>query len=207
MLIITAGAAQAKPVTLLAFGDSLTQGYGLEQGDGLVPQLQGWLVAHGHDVSIINGGVSGDTTTGGLARIDWSLTPEVDAMMVILGGNDLLRGTEPALVKSNLDGILAAGKAHGLAMMLVGMQAATNYGAAYKQQFDALYPALAETYATVFVPSYFAALAGPEADPAAMRGMMQADGIHPNAQGVKKIVAALGPKVEELLARVPPDGN
>ncbi|QOL81557.1 arylesterase [Pseudooceanicola spongiae] len=196
-------AAQAEPVTLLAFGDSLTQGYGLEQGDGLVPQLQSWLAAHGAgDVTIINGGVSGDTTAGGLARIDWSLTPDIDAMMVILGGNDLLRGTDPAVTGANLDGILSEGQAKGVPMMLVGMQAAANFGADYKQQFDALYPELAARYDTVFVPSFYGALTGEDQDPAAMRGYLQADGIHPNPGGVQKIVEDLGPSVLELVARV-----
>ncbi|QPM90964.1 arylesterase [Pseudooceanicola algae] len=200
-----AAGAQADPVTLLAFGDSLTQGYGLQQGDGLVPQLQGWLAAEGREVTIINAGVSGDTTSGALARIDWSLTPDVDAMMVILGGNDLLRGTDPALTRSNLDAILQAGAARDLPMLLAGMQAATNYGAEYKADFDAIYPDLAENYDTVFVPSYLAPIMSSgddEAGPMVSRDLIQADGIHPNAAGVTRIVAALGPSVLELLDRV-----
>ncbi|KAA2313654.1 arylesterase [Pseudooceanicola sediminis] len=198
-----AGAAEQPAVTLLAFGDSLTQGYGLEQGDGLVPQLQSWLAAHGAGaVDIVNGGVSGDTTTGGLARIDWSLTPDIDAMMVILGGNDLLRGTDPAVTGANLDGILDAGQAKGLPMMLVGMQATANFGAGFKAEFDALYPDLAARYDTVFVPSFYAPLTGGSDDPVQMRNLLQADGIHPNRDGVSKIVATLGPAVLELLDRV-----
>jgi acyl-CoA thioesterase I len=123
-------------------------------------------------------------------------------MMVILGGNDLLRGTDPAVTGANLDGILSAGQAKGVPMMLVGMQAAANFGADYKQQFDALYPELAARYDTVFVPSFYGALTGADQDPAAMRGYLQADGIHPNPEGVQKIVEDLGPSVLELVARV-----
>lgn len=197
-------AAEAEgPVQLLAFGDSLTQGYGLPQGQGLVPQLEGWLTEQGRAVTVINGGVSGDTTAGGLSRIAWSLTPEVDAVLVILGGNDLLRGLAPEETRANLDGILAEITARDLPVMLVGMQAPGNYGAAYQQAFDALYPELAETYGAVFAPSFLAPLMGdPSApDPAAARAFLQADGIHPNGEGVARIVATLGPQVETLLDR------
>ena len=199
-----AAMAQDEPLQLLAFGDSLTQGYGLPQGEGLVPQLEGWLRERGQDVSVINGGVSGDTTAGGLSRIAWSLTPEVDAVMVTLGGNDLLRGLDPADTRANLDGILAEIAARDLPVMLVGMQAPGNYGAAYQQAFDSLYPELAEAHDAVYVPSFLAPLMGDaEApDPAAARAFLQADGIHPNAEGVARIVEALGPQVEDLLARV-----
>ncbi|MCA1337329.1 arylesterase [Pseudooceanicola marinus] len=196
--------AQDESLQLLAFGDSLTQGYGLPQGEGLVPQLEGWLRERGQDVTVINGGVSGDTTAGGLSRIAWSLTPEVDAVMVTLGGNDLLRGLDPADTRANLNGILAEIAARDLPVMLVGMQAPGNYGAAYQQAFDNLYPELAEAHDAVYVPSFLAPLMGdPEApDPAAARAFLQADGIHPNAEGVARIVEALGPQVEDLLARV-----
>ncbi|WP_254871530.1 arylesterase [Pseudooceanicola sp. HF7] len=195
-------AAEAEPVTLLAFGDSLTQGYGLEQGSGLVPQLEDWLKDQGREVTVINGGVSGDTTAGGLARIDWSLTPEVEALMVILGGNDLLRGTDPATVRANLEGILQAGASRDLPMLLVGMQSAQNFGADYKAAFDAIYPELADQFETVFVPSFLGLLSD-SGDPADLRGHMQPDGIHPSAQGVARIVEALGPSVLEVLDRVP----
>ncbi|WP_412103252.1 arylesterase [Pseudooceanicola marinus] len=199
-----AAMAQDESLQLLAFGDSLTQGYGLPQGEGLVPQLEGWLRERGQDVTVINGGVSGDTTAGGLSRIAWSLTPEVDAVMVTLGGNDLLRGLDPADTRANLNGILAEIAARDLPVMLVGMQAPGNYGAAYQQAFDNLYPELAEAHDAVYVPSFLAPLMGdPEApDPAAARAFLQADGIHPNAEGVARIVEALGPQVEDLLARV-----
>ena len=136
-----AGPALAEaPVTVLALGDSLTQGYGLPQEEGFVPQLRDWLTDHGVAAQIVNGGVSGDTTAGGAARVDWSLTPEVDAMIVALGGNDLLRGIEPDVARGNLERILQAAKANAVEVLLVGMDAPGNYGAAYKTDFDAIYP-------------------------------------------------------------------
>lgn len=200
-IILAVSPAFAAPVTVLALGDSLTEGYGLPPEQGFVPQLQAWLTAQGQQVVLINAGVSGDTTAGGLSRTDWSLTPEVAAMIVNLGGNDMLRGIDPAVARANLDGILAKAKARNLPVLLVALQAPGNYGADYKTAFDAMYPALADQYAAVLSPPYFAAVTDPATgllDPA----LMQADGIHPNADGVKKAVAALGPKVLELLAQV-----
>ena len=200
-IILAVGPAFAAPVTVLALGDSLTEGYGLPPEQGFVPQLQVWLAAQGQEVALINAGVSGDTTAGGLSRTDWSLTPEVAAMIVNLGGNDMLRGIDPAVARANLDGILAKAKARNLPVLLVALQAPGNYGADYKTAFDAMYPALADQYAALLSPPYFAAVTDPATgllDPA----LMQADGIHPNADGVKKAVAALGPKVLDLLAQV-----
>ena len=200
-IILSISPAFAAPVTVLALGDSLTEGYGLPPEQGFVPQLQAWLAAQGREVTLINAGVSGDTTAGGLSRTDWSLTPEVAAMIVNLGGNDMLRGIDPAVARANLDGILAKAKARNLPVLLVALQAPGNYGADYKTAFDAMYPALADHHAAVLSPPYFAAVTDPATgllDPA----LMQADGIHPNADGVKKAVAALGPKVLVLLAQV-----
>ena len=115
ILIWTGFVARAEPVTIAALGDSLTQGYGLPQEAGFVPQLQDWLRAEGADVVLINAGVSGDTTAGGAARVDWTLTPEVDAMIVALGGNDLLRGIDPGVSRENLDKILAVAEAKEVA--------------------------------------------------------------------------------------------
>ena len=111
--------AAAEPVTVAMLGDSLTAGYGLPQGEGLVPQLQGWLDARGAEVVLLNAGVSGDTTAGGLSRVEWTLTEEVDAMIVALGGNDYLRGLAPEEARANLSGILAAGQRKGVGLMLV----------------------------------------------------------------------------------------
>ena len=198
-----ASPARAEEQVLLALGDSLTQGYGLEQGDGLVPQLEGWLRDHGHEVRVINGGVSGDTSAGGLSRVAWSLTPEVDAVMVALGGNDLLRGIDPADTRANLDGILEQVQGRGLPVLLVGMQAPGNFGAEYKARFDAIYPELAEARGALLLPSLMAPVLGDPAAPdlAGAAKWLQADGIHPNAEGVTRIVAALGPEVEALLAQ------
>lgn len=196
--------ASAEPLTLLAFGDSLTQGYGLPAGDGFVPQLQEWLRQQGADVTVVNAGVSGDTTAGGAARIDWTLTPEVDAVIVTLGGNDLLRGIDPAVAARNLDKILTATDAQDLPVMLVAMQALGNYGPDYKKEFDAIYPDLAAKHGAMLADNFFAALLAPGADQATFNTYMQLDGIHPNAKGVAKIVASLGPEVLTLLATADP---
>jgi len=194
-----AGAARAETVTVAALGDSLTQGYGLLPEEGFVPQLEAWLRAEGADVAVINAGVSGDTTAGGLARAGWTLTPEVDAMIVTLGGNDMLRGIDPASSRENLRGILLAARDAGVGVLLVGMQAPTNYGPEYKAAFDAIYPDLAGEFGVAFYPSFFGALLG-EGDLAGAReAYLQADGIHPNAEGVARIVADLGPAVLALV--------
>ncbi len=200
VLICAALPAFAKPHTLLALGDSLTAGYGLAQGEGLVPQLQNWLVAQGEDVTILNAGVSGDTTAGGAARLDWSLTPEVDAMIVTLGGNDLLRGINPATSRANLEKILAAAAARDLPVLLVGLTAPANYGPAFKAEFDAIYPDLAAKYGSLLVANFFAPL---QTENGTLAKFMQLDGIHPNAAGVVKIVAAIGPQTRTLLQSLP----
>jgi acyl-CoA thioesterase-1 len=197
-----ASPAFAGSATIVALGDSLTAGYGLPTEDGLVPQLQAWLRAHGHDVTILNAGVSGDTTAGGLARLDWSLTPETQALIVTLGGNDMLRGLAPSEAKANLDQILKRTRAKGLPILLIGLATPRNYGPDYKAEFDAIYPALAQQYGTLLDRNLFAPLVANGADPAAVAPYFQNDGIHPNKQGVAMIVEALGPKVEELLGRI-----
>lgn len=198
-----AAPAWAAPVTVVALGDSLTAGYGLPEADGLVPQLQRWLQARGADVAVVNAGVSGDTTRGGLERLDWSLTPQTDALIVTLGGNDLLRGLPPAEARANLDQILARATGRGLPVLLVGLAAPRNYGPDYKAEFDAIYPELAAKYGALLDPDLFAPLiAG--GDPSAASAYFQADGIHPNAEGVARIVATLGPQVLELMSRVRP---
>jgi acyl-CoA thioesterase-1 len=205
-LLLLGGVAAAEPVTVVALGDSLTAGYGLEdQSEGLVPQLEGWLRARGHDVVLQNAGVSGDTTAGGLARIGWTLGPETDALIVTLGGNDLLRGIDPAEAKRNLDGILQEAAARKLPVLLVGLKASANFGPEYKAAFDGMYGELGAQYGTVLAEDFFAGLRAAGADPtdpASMAAFMQADGIHPNPEGVKLIVEGIGPRVEELLANV-----
>jgi acyl-CoA thioesterase-1 len=197
IFICWAGVTHSEQVTIAVLGDSLTQGYGLVDGQGFVPQLQAWLDAKGADAKLINAGVSGDTTAGGLARVAWTLTPDVDAMIVALGGNDLLRGIAPEVARANVEGILTAARDANVEVLLVGMQAPGNYGPDYKQAFDALYPDLARAYGTLFLESFFAGL--PTRDPAQLGAYLQADGIHPNATGVALIVDGFGPKVLELI--------
>jgi acyl-CoA thioesterase-1 len=202
LLAATALPAAANPVTVVALGDSLTAGYGLPQGAGFVPQLEAWLAARGVEAEIVNAGVSGDTTAGGLARIDWAITPEVEAMIVALGGNDLLRGVPPATSRANLDGILARAEAAGLPVLLVGLEAPGNYGPAFKAAFDAMYPELAQTYGALHEASFLAPLLADLPIGEARARYMQPDGIHPNGDGVGVIVEALGPRVVELIERV-----
>lgn len=200
-------AAGAQAV-IAALGDSITAGYGLPPEAGLVPRLEAWLEARGHDVEIVNAGVSGDTTAGGLARIDWTLTPEVDAVIVALGGNDFLRGIDPSVARDNLDAILERVDAAGLPALLIGLEVTPQYGADYKARFDAMYPELAERHDALHHPSIFDAIEGDGSDRGAAMRFMQPDGIHPNADGVERIVESIGPRVEALLERVPeaPEG-
>lgn len=199
-----AGAALADEIVIAALGDSLTQGYGLPEKQGFVPQLQAWLDAQGAEVRLINAGVSGDTTAGGLSRVAWTLTPEVDGMIVALGGNDLLRGLGPEQARSNIDGILQAAETAEVDVLLIGMQAPGNFGPAYKSQFDAIYPELAEAYGSEFLESFFAGLSGVGdiTNPLSLKDYFQADGVHPNAQGVALIVKEVGPKVLALVDEI-----
>ncbi len=196
-LLLLATPVMADDVTVLALGDSLTQGFGLPEPDGFVPQLQRWLDTQGIEATLINAGVSGDTTAGGAARVAWSLTPEVDAMIVNLGANDMLRGLDPAQARDNIETILKVAETEGIRVLLVAMPAPGNYGPDYKQDFDALYPELAQAYGTLFFDSFFKGLGSD--DLAELRAYFQSDGIHPNADGVARIVEALGPSVAELV--------
>lgn len=194
--------ACAEPVTILALGDSLTQGYGLPAKDGFVPQMQAWLRDQGEDVVLINSGVSGDTTTGGFARIEWSLTPEINGLIVALGGNDVLRGIAPDLSQRNLAGILDVANAAQLPVLLVGIRVPKNYGPVYKRAFDAIYPHLAVAHNTLLSKDFLAALSELSAeDPALALPYLQPDGLHPNAAGVALIVNRLGPQVQALIAQ------
>lgn len=199
ILLICGSAAVAEPVRIAALGDSLTQGYGLAEQDGFVPQLQSWLGENGADATVINAGVSGDTTQGGLSRIEWTLTPDVDAVIVALGGNDLLRGIDPQVSRANLQGILEVASEKEVPVLLIGMEAPGNYGPDYKQAFDAMYPELAQDFGARYLDSFFAGLTEETDDPAALVQYMQPDGIHPNAVGVEKIVSAIGPEVQALI--------
>lgn len=190
----------AATTTILALGDSLTAGYGLPEGEGLVPQLNLWLAENGVDAEVLNAGVSGDTTAGGLARLDWAMTPQVQAMIVTLGGNDLLRGLPPANARANIEAILSKAQTAQLPVLLVAMKAPGNFGPEYAAAFDAIYPELAQKYDTLLVENFFAAIAD-ETGAAVDQSYIQPDGIHPDAAGVVRIVDSLGPPVIELIAR------
>lgn len=203
VLCLCASPAAADQITIAAMGDSLTQGYGLVQEEGFVPQLQAWLRVRGHDVVVINAGVSGDTTAGGLARAAWTLTSDVDAMIVALGGNDLLRGLPPEASRANLEGILQA--AGDVPVLLAGLLAPGNYGPDYANAFNAMYPELAAQYGAILVDSFLGGIREASEDEAAALSIyMQPDGIHPNALGVAANVEYLGPDVEALIAEVTP---
>lgn len=195
-------AAQAE-TTIVALGDSLTAGYGLPEGDGLVPQLQTWLTAQGSDIKLVNAGVSGDTSAGGLSRLDWSLTPQTDALIVTLGGNDLLRGIQPSETRSNIDSIVKQATDRGLKVLIVPMEAPGNFGPDYKADFDALYPAIATTHGAAITQPFFRLLAPDATDPGQIAAFMQPDGLHPNKDGVAEIVARLGPAVLDLAKPTP----
>lgn len=200
-----ATALAQEQITIAALGDSLTQGYGLPEEEGFVPQLEAWLHENGHPgVDVINAGVSGDTTAGGLARIDWTLSDEVDAVIVALGGNDVLRGIDPAASRANMDGILKAIGARGLPMLVAGMRAPGNYGPDYKRDFDAIFPELSEQYGAILYPFFLQGL-GEAEDLSSAREVMQGDGIHPNAKGVAMIVADIGPEVARLVEQARAD--
>ena len=193
------GPALAAPLKILAFGDSLVHGYGLPAGTTFPERLEASLRARGHDVRVINGGNSGDTTAGGLARLDWALADEPDIVLVELGGNDGLRGIDPARIYANLDAILARLIAEGLPVLLAGMLAPRNLGADYARAFDAVFPRLAEKHGVALYPFF---LDGVAMDPA----LNQSDGIHPNAAGVEAIVERIAPRFEPLIERARDDG-
>jgi acyl-CoA thioesterase I len=182
----------AEAAKLLALGDSLTAGFGLPPEQGFTARLQAALKAKGSDVEVINAGISGDTTAGGLARLDWSLADHPDFALVELGANDGLRGTDPKETASNLDQILARLQAAHVKVLLCGMKALHNWGPEYGQKFDAIYPELAMKYQ---VPLYPFFLDGVVLDPK----LNQADMLHPNPAGVDIIVQRILPMVEALV--------
>jgi acyl-CoA thioesterase-1 len=192
--------AQAAPIKIMAFGDSLMAGYGLSSdADNIPSQLEKALKAGGHDVKFINAAVSGDTTTDGLARLDWSLAEKPDLVLLELGANDALRGQDPDRARSNLDQILARLKAANIPVLLCGMIAPRNLGPAYGAKFDPIFSDLAKKYD---VPLYPFILDGVALD----GSLNQADGLHPNKEGVLVIVKRLAPVVEKALPGVGPKG-
>jgi acyl-CoA thioesterase-1 len=187
-------AAAAEKPRVLALGDSLMAGYGLAAGHDLATRLEAKLDADGVPVAIINAGVSGDTTAGGLARLDWALADKPDAVILELGANDALRGIDPEVTRANLDKILARLKQDGLKVLLVGMVAPTNWGAEYKQRFDAIYPELAKKYDLALDPFIL--------DGVAMKPELnQPDMLHPNEKGVEVVAARIAPYVKHLVGK------
>lgn len=202
LLLPTGAPALAAGPEIIALGDSLTAGYGLAPDEGFVPQLQRWLDGQGVAATVVNAGVSGDTTAAALARIDWALTPTAKALIVTLGGNDLLRGLPPEEARANLDAILTRAAAADLPVLLVPMDAPGNYGPDYKAAFDAIYPDLAAAHGALLAPPFLKPILDRPDRQVALNDFMQPDGIHPNASGVALVVGALGPEVVKLLAAV-----
>jgi acyl-CoA thioesterase-1 len=189
--------ALAAPPRLLILGDSLTAGYGLAHSDGFEVQLQQALKANGHDVTIIDGAVSGDTSAGGRARLDWTLGDGADAAIVELGANDGLRGLDPKDLQANLAAILDQLAAKHIPVLLTGMYAPPNLGADYEKAFRAVFDTLGKRPGVLYDPFFLEGVAlHPE--------LIQADGLHPTAEGVKREVARLLPLVEQLLAEIHP---
>ncbi len=191
------GTARAAPVRLLVFGDSLVAGYGLPAQDGFQARLAAALKAEGREVILLDGGVSGDTTAGGRARLDWVLADKPDAVLLELGANDGLRGTDPAAMQANLEAILDMLRARHVRVLLTGMHAPPNLGEDYGRAFDAVFARLSRRPGLIYDPFF---LEGVAADPA----LEQADGLHPNPEGVRRVVARLLPLVRRLLAEPAP---
>jgi acyl-CoA thioesterase I len=188
-------AATEKPVKIVALGDSLTAGYGIPANRAFPVQLEQALRAKGHAVEILNAGVSGDTASGGLARVDWSVPEGTEGVILELGANDALRGIAPDVTRKALEGILDRLRQRSILVLLCGMRAPPNLGPGYTEPFDAIFPALAEKYGALLYPFFLN-------DVAAIRTLNLPDGIHPTEEGVGVIVRGILPKVEELIARV-----
>lgn len=203
-VLVMLGAAMAtstdKPVRIVAFGDSLTAGYGLKPGEGFPEQLARLLKAKGHSFEMSNAGVSGDTTAAGLSRLDWAVPEGTDAVILEFGANDALSGRSPGDAKRNLEAIITRLKVRGIDVLVAGMYAPRNLGPEYTRAFDRIFPELAVKHDTLLYPFF---LDGVALDPK----LNLADGIHPTAEGVAIIARRMLPKVEELIARVRARGN
>jgi acyl-CoA thioesterase I len=184
-----------KTIKIVALGDSLTAGLGLTANEGFVPRLQAALATKGIAAEVINAGVSGDTASDALARLDWSVPEDTDAVILEVGANDMLRGLRPQVTRAALDTILQRLRERHIAVLLCGMRAAPNLGADYAAAFEGIYPDLAAKYGIALYPFF---LDGVAAD----LGRLQRDGLHPNAAGVEVMVAGILPKVEQLIAQI-----
>ena len=187
--------AGAEPLRLVVLGDSLTSGYGLPIKDAFPTQLEAALRARGIDVTVVNAGVSGDTTAGGRARLDWVLASAPTAVIIELGANDGLRGIAPAATAENLDAIIGQLKQRRIPVLLAGMYAPANLGRDYTRAFNSLYPRLAKSHNVILYPFFLDGVAGVPA-------LNQDDGIHPNANGVATLVERILPPVLRLLGKV-----
>jgi len=188
-------AASARTISLVGFGDSLMAGYQLPPGDGFPEKLQAALKAKGVDISIANAGVSGDTTTGGLARIDWSIPDGTDGVILELGANDALRGIPPQESEKNLDQMIARLKERGIAVLLVGMLAPPNMGGDYAAQFNSIYQKLAQKHGVALYPFF---LDGVALD----AGLKLDDGMHPNSKGIDVMVEKMEPAITQFLGTI-----
>jgi acyl-CoA thioesterase I len=195
VVLAAASPVAARTIRLVVLGDSLTAGLGLPPGKAFPDRLQAALRARGWDVDVLNAGVSGDTAADGLARYDWAVPANADALIVELGANDMLRGLEPEATKKALSAILDKAHAARFPTLIAGMRAAPNLGADYDRAFDAIYPALAKDHDVALYPFFLDGVAG---DPK----LNQADGMHPTAEGVGVIVERIAPSVEEILKQV-----
>lgn len=187
--------AAERETVLVAFGDSLTAGFGLAPEASFPRQLEKALHARGHAVRVVNAGVSGDTASAGLTRLKWAIPDDADAVILELGANDALRGVDPEVTRGALQRIIEALKAKNITILLAGMRAPRNLGPEYGTRFDAIYPALANTHGLLLYPFF---LDGVAADP----NLNLPDGLHPNAKGVAVIVERILPSVEQLLRRL-----
>jgi acyl-CoA thioesterase-1 len=179
---------------ILDFGDSLTAGYGLMPEQAFPARLEAWLRTRGVPARVVNTGVSGDTTTGGLARLDWALADKPDLVILALGANDALRGIDPATVRANLDKMLDKIKAAGAKVLVLGMLAPPNWGEAYDRAFDKIYPELAHAHQATLYPFFLEGVAmNPE--------LNQPDGLHPNERGIEVLVDRIGPVIAALIPR------
>lgn len=191
-----ATSGDGEPITIVALGDSLMAGYELPSAAAFPVVLERALHERGYTaVTIVNAGVSGDTASGGLARLDWSVPPETDGVILELGANDMLRGLDPSVTEAALDEIVTRLQARGTPVLLAGMFAARNMGADYVETFDAIYPRLAETHDLVYYPFFLEGALGDQS-------LMLQDGIHPNASGVETMVQNMLPAVERFIERV-----
>jgi acyl-CoA thioesterase-1 len=191
----SAPASAQEPVTLVALGDSLTAGYNLPASSAFPNVLEAALRERGHNVNVINAGVSGDTAAGGLARLDWSVSDDVDGVIVALGANDMLRGFDPAVTKEAIEGIVSRLKDRGADVLLAGMLAGRNMGAEYASRFDSIYPTVAERYDIMLYPFFLEGVAG-------VPSLNLSDGIHPNREGIELMVEKILPTVEAFIARL-----